>query len=239
MKNLLILLVTALLTTSCTPEDITANNDNNKSSLEIWMGQKTGSTGNWSNLRWMVVLPNGDYFNQLPTDGVLNFSRNQSGGTWGTFTTNGNSGTFINQYETLKVNKISNTEMEIVGYANHLYKLASVDGVKLSGKYVNGISGWSTSGAYPYGVNDAQPMIEFSSNGSFTDKGAFVTNFTMPYQNADRAPGNGTYEIKNFTLTLNYADGRKITKSFNGALNNKVTATSELVFVAGNPFYNK
>lgn len=240
MKQYLLLAAAFILSASCTPEDITSNdNDNNKVTFEIWMGQKTGSVGNWSNLRWMIVLPNGEYFNQIPTDGFLNFSRSQTGGTWGTFSMSGNNGAFANQYETLNVQKINNTEMEIVGYANHLYKLTSVDGVKLSGKYVNSISGWSTSGTYPYGENDAQPMIEFSLNGSFTDKGAFVTNFTIPYQYPEKAPGNGNYEIKNFTLILNYSDGRKITKSFSGVLNNSVTATSELIFVGGNPFYNK
>ncbi len=233
------MLVNVSLTTSCTKEDDMKDINSNDPSFEIWMVQKTGSTGNWSNLRWMIVLSNGKYFNQLPNEGFINFSENQTGGTWGTFAMSNNSGTFTNQYETLNVTKISDTEMGIAGYTNHLYKLASVNGIKLSGKYVNGIPGWSTSGNYPYGPGDAQPMISFESNNTFSDLGAFVTNFTAPYQDAQRAPGNGTYEIKDFTLILNYSDGRKITKAFSGVLNNKVTATSELVLIGGNPFYNK
>lgn len=236
---LLVLLVNLSAIASCTKGDDINNNNSDNAPFELWMGQKTGSSGTWSNLRWMVILPGGDYFNQLPGEGFLNFSRSQTGGTWGTFTSNGNSGTFTNQYETLNVTRISDTEMEIAGYTNHLYKLAFVDGVRLSGKYVNGIPGWSTSGNYPYGSNDAQPMIQFESNGNFSDKGAFVTNFTMPNQDPQRAPGNGTYEIKNFTLILNYSDGRKIAKAFSGVLDKKVNAGSELVLVGGNPFYNR
>lgn len=213
-------------------------NNGSKPPFEIWMGLKTGSTGNWANIDWKIVLPDGSYFNQLPREGFLEFSKNQTGGTWGTFTISGNSGAFQNQYETIQVKKISDTELEKVGHTNKLYKLASVDGLKLSGKY-NTIPNWSTISNYPYGPNDAQPMISFNANGTFVDQGAFVTNFSMPDQDPQRAPGNGTYEIKNFTLILNYSDGRKITKSFSGALNNKVTATSELVFVGGNPLYNK
>lgn len=237
--SLLVLLVNLSAMASCTKEEDGNNNNSENAPFELWMGQKTGSSGTWSNLRWMVILPGGDYFNQLPGEGFLNFSRSQTGGTWGSYTSSGNSGTFTNQYETLNVARISDTEMKIEGYINHIYKLASVDGILLSGKYVSGIPGWSTSGNYPYGPSDAQPMIQFESNGNFSDKGAFVTNFTMPYQDPQRAPGNGTYEIKNFTLTLNYSDGRKITKAFTGVLNNKVTATSELVLIGGNPFYNK
>lgn len=245
MKMYTLLAIAFTIFSSCakdstTQEDVNHNNTPNPTSppFEIWMGQNTGSMGNWSNLRWMIVLPSGDYFNQLPTEGFLNFSINQTGGTWGTFTMNGNSGAFANQYQTLQVNKISATEMEIVGYTNHLYKLASVNGLWLSGQYVNGIPGWST-GSYPYGPNDAQPMIEFSNDGTFNDKGAFVLNYSMPYQHPERAPGNGTYEIRDFTLILNYSDGRTVTKAFTGLLNNQVTATSQLVFVGGNPFYNQ
>lgn len=227
---------------SCSQEDdhITDNgqNNGNNSPFEIWMGLRSGSIGNWSDLRWMVVLPDGDYFNQLPLEGFLDFSRNQTGGTWGTFTMNGNSGSFTNQYETLYVNKISDSEMEISGYTHHLYKLANVDGVKLAGKYVNGIPDWSTSGNYPYNPGDPQPMIEFFTDGTFVDFGAFVLNFTMPYQYPERAPGIGSYEIENFTLILNYEDGRIIPKAFSGVFNNQVTANSELVLVGGNPFYN-
>ena len=60
----------------------------------------------------------------------------------------------------------------------------------------------------------------------------------MPYQNPDRAPGIGTYEINNFTLILNYDDGRIITKAFSGIFNNPVNSSSELVLIGGNPFYN-
>ncbi|HMM15984.1 MAG TPA: hypothetical protein PLS87_11305 [Ferruginibacter sp.] len=234
-KYLLIALIVFTAFVSCSKDDNADNPD--RQALEIWMGQKTGSTGDFSNLRWMVVLPDGAYFNQLPSEGFLNFSQNQTGGSWGTFTMNGNSGTFTNPYETLQVNKISNTEMGIVGYVNHIYKLVSVEGLKLSGKY-NTIPNWSTIPNYPYGANDPQPMFEFTTAGTFNDMGAFVTNFSTPYQDPQRAPGNGTYEIKNYTLILNYSDGRKITKAFNGAFDNQVTATSELVFIGGNPFYN-
>lgn len=224
---------------SCAKTDATDANDKDSiPSLEIWMGLKTGSTGNWANVDWKVVLPDGSYFNQLPREGFMNFSKDQSGGTWGTFVLNGNTGTFQNQYESLQVKKISDTELEKIGYTNRLYKLAPVDGLELSGKY-NTIPNWSTMSNYPYGSSEPQPLISFSQDGTFSDMGVFVTNFSMPNQDPQKAPGDGKYEIKNFTLILNYSDGRIITKAFSGALNNKVTATSELVFIGGNPLYIK
>lgn len=238
-RHFLILLFTSfIMILSCSNDDNTSENQSDVQTLEIWMGQKTGSVGDFSNLRWMIVLRNGQYFNQLPTEGFLNFSNNQTGGTWGIFSMNGNSGSFSNQYETLNVNKISDSEMEIMGYTNHIYKLSAIDGLKLDGQY-NTIPNWSTISNYPYAPNDPQPMIEFDSNGTFNDMGAFVLNFTLPYQYSERAPGSGTYEIKNFTLILNYSDGRKITKAFSGIFNNQVTSNSGLVLIGGNPFYNE
>ncbi len=230
-----------MLVTSCSKTDVKSNDDNDnggKPPFVIWMGLKTGSTGNWANIEWKVVLPDGSFFNQLPREGFLDFSKNQTGGAWGTYTMNGSTGTFQNQYETIEVKKISDTELEKVGYSNRLYKLEPVDGLKLSFKY-NTIPNWSTIPNYPYGPSDAQPMISFEANGTFDDLGAFVTDFLRPYKDPQIAPGSGTYEIKNFTLILNYSDGRKITKAFNGVFNNKVTTTSELFFIGGNPFYSK
>lgn len=226
---------------SCAKADVEPNDDDNngnKPPFEIWMGLKTGSTGDWTKTDWKVVLPDGSYFNQLPREGFLDFSKNQTGGAWGSFAMNGNTGSFQNQYETIEVRKISDTELEKVGYTNKLYKLASVNGLKLSGNY-NTIPNWSTIPNYPYGPNDAQPMISFAENGVFNDLGAFVTNFLRPHTDPQRAPGTGTYEIKSFTLILNYSDGRKITKAFTGVFDKKVNATSEIVLIGGNPFYNK
>ncbi|HMR91802.1 MAG TPA: hypothetical protein PKC69_05795 [Chitinophagaceae bacterium] len=238
-KYLPVFIFSMVMMAFCTRRNTSSDGGNpGKPPFEIWMGQKAGSTGNWTKLDWKIVLPNGEYFNQLPAEGFLNFSRSQAGGTWGTFVMNGNTGSFTNPYESIEVKKISETEMERTGYTNRLYKLAPVDGVKLSGKY-NTIPNWSTIPNYPYSATEPQPMIEFTSAGTFRDMGAFVINFTMPNQYPERAPGNGTYEIKNFTLILNYEDGRKITKAFSGVFNNKVTAASELVLVGGNPFYNK
>lgn len=234
-----VLSIVALI--SCSKAEVDPNDDHNNSGnppFEIWMGLKTGSTGDWTKVDWKVVLPDGSYFNQLPTEGFLLFSKNQTGGTWGTFVMNGNSGTFQNQYEILEVKKISSTELEKVGYTNRLYKAASVNGLKLSGKY-NTIPNWSVIPNYPYAPNDAQPMISFDANGNFNDQGAFVTNFLRPHTDPQRAPGTGTYEIKNFTLILNYSDGRKITKAFTGVFDKKLTTASEIVLIGGNPFYNK
>lgn len=237
----IILPVMVLAMTCCTKSDVQSQDDTDNpasTSISIWMAQKTGSTGNWSNMEWKIVLPDGSYFNQLPREGFLNFSRNQAGGTWGTFSMSGNNGVFQNQYETINVKKISDTELEKVGYTNRLYRAASVDGLKLSGSYTS-IPNWTVSGNYHYGSTDAQPMISFDLSGKFVDKGAFVTNFSLPLQDPESAPGSGTYQITAFTLTLNYGNGRIVTRSFTGTLNQKPIATSELVFLGGNPFYNK
>jgi hypothetical protein len=53
-----------------------------------------------------------------------------------------------------------------------------------------------------------QPLVTFTRDGHFEDRGGFATPCTSaPDPNA---PGSGTYEIRDYSLVLSYADGRTV-----------------------------
>ena len=82
---------------------------------------------------------------------------------------------------------------------------ASVDGAKLDGT-------WILKGQYSDGRPD--PFITFTPSGEFKDQGAVnVLNHGYPLE---EPPGAGTYEVKNFTLTLRFSDGRRYRLAFPG-----------------------
>jgi hypothetical protein len=56
---------------------------------------------------------------------------------------------------------------------------------------------------------------------------------TVDCLNAAKDPGSGTYEVKNYSITFNYSDGRKIKIAFIGSdydKNNQSPATLTLSF---------
>ena len=72
--------------------------------------------------------------------------------------------------------------------------------------------------------DDDKPIISFSRDGRFVDGGLFKAGYLPipenydadgpPVGEADVAPGQGWYEIVDFTLILNYDDGRTRTAAF-------------------------
>ena len=62
------------------------------------------------------------------------------------------------------------------------------------------------------------PSIRFTSDGKFIDNGAVRVLYHeyMDCINPALQPGSGTYEVKDYTVHFNYADGRKIKIAFIG-----------------------
>jgi hypothetical protein len=62
------------------------------------------------------------------------------------------------------------------------------------------------------------PAITFTADGRFSDNGA-IRVLTHEYNdciNPGILPGSGTYEVKDYTITFNYTDGRKVKIAFLG-----------------------
>jgi len=83
----------------------------------------------------------------------------------------------------------------------HTYqRIAPVDGARLDGTW--------TMSANP---GDKIPKITFREDGTFSDDGALkvLEHHLYRLYGIAAKPGDGTYEVKNFTMLFHYADGRE------------------------------
>ncbi len=85
-------------------------------------------------------------------------------------------------------------------------KSVSVDGATFNGTYA--LSSKNFLGE----ETGKKPVIQFTSDGQFSDNGALkiLSHTTVDCLNPAKEPGNGTYEVKNYSVVFNYADGRKL-----------------------------
>jgi hypothetical protein len=106
----------------------------------------------------------------------------------------------------------------------------------------NGVDGARFSGTYAMSSKDflgqetgITPLITFTADGKFTDKGALkiLNHKNVDCINEANDPGSGTYEIKNYSLIFSYTGGRRIRIAFLGTdydKNNPSPATLSLSY---------
>jgi hypothetical protein len=83
-----------------------------------------------------------------------------------------------------------------------------------------------------YGIH---PVITFTADGKFNDNGAIriLNHEGNTCVNPGFKPGSGTYDVKDYTVTFNYTDGRKIKIAYLGTgydKNNLSPATLRMSF---------
>lgn len=189
---------------------------------------------------YFLVYPNGDYYPGFPLDGLhtLDNTKKQND-SWGKMIMNGNKGKFQSKYDVIELEKVSPGLMKRPGYTFQLRKMVSVDGLLLDGEW-GPYADWEKQphlSAAGYNGTGVRNVIAFKKDGSFTDYGFFVTNLSRPNEAPERAPGKGTYAIKNFTLLLKYDDGRMIYKAFTGAGSINPAKVDKAIYINENPCY--
>ncbi len=105
----------------------------------------------------------------------------------------------------------------------HFYKKSTVDGARFNGTYTMSES---------YGIH---PIITFTADGKFNDNGVVRTLYHdgNTCVNPGVKSGSGTYDVKDYTITFNYTDGRKIKIAYMGTdydKNNLSPATLHMSF---------
>ncbi len=215
--------------------EATSNKDN---LVGVWMGlvNRWATTGYYtSQFDYMVMFDDGTCFNQMPLEGLANFDRDKSRSDdkelWGTYTYNGSSGV-VKIEEYVPDDLVMDEEGKLKIGADPYYQCRSVDGLGLEGT-------WSLF-ADPNDQKEFQKeAISFTLDGKFDDKGIFSTNsFYLPEQlenydvpEENIAPGQGTYEITDFTLTLRYDDGRVRKASFSLFFGSEKQPHPNIIFV--------
>ncbi len=214
--------------------------------IELWMSLKlTGvSSGVYGDIpsdaadaEFYALFPNGDYYPHYHFEGMGNaIMTPNSDDSWGKYNSSGNKINFKSKYDAFVIEKKTATKYSKTGSVFTFYKCASVDGLKLEGGW-SSIPNWSTNDYFKQ--EGSRRVIYFEKNGTFKDRGIFVSNSDYPNQYPKDAPGSGTYSINNFTLTLNYADGRRRTCALTGNFDKNPATDNRILYIAGNLYYNK
>ncbi len=182
----------------------------------VWQGISL-STSATVGIRYKVFSPiflsNGQaYFGpKFPTEGLdevdTRIPPELHRRDWGTYTFSNGTGVLKMPYANIPLRMENNKLIITANQTDHrFFQLKSVDGARFNGTYV-------MSESY-----EKIPVITFTSDGKFIDKGAIkvLTHELNNCINPALEHGSGTYEVKDFTITFNYTDGRKIKIAFPG-----------------------
>jgi hypothetical protein len=164
---------------------------------------------------YKVFFNNGKSLDVMTVRGLYNYNvtteTNLSVGTYSFANGKGANYKYAGQKSPDVLQLIKNNQLKIDN--NTYYKSESINGAKLNASF--------TSFANP---NDPQleilsygekPKITFYSTGKFKDEGLFNTYLFDKVTNPAAAkPGNGVYELKDFSIILKYDDGRTRQQAF-------------------------
>ena len=222
-----------VLTVACGSDDDSFRYD--VDSLEgVWMSFKDGS--GFNNVKWIVFDGEGYIIDDLPRMGLYEITESDlSGYTLGTYSVSGRTVQAGTAYSSYTFNWEDVNILTREGYAYKFYRCIVRDNLRLNGS-------WTTysNASDPYlDQPGARPVLTLGSDGTFTDRGLWVTNFTDPYANAEASPGDGTYQILNYTLILSYSDGRVIKRSLTGTVNQDPSGSADLLYIGNNPVHKR
>jgi hypothetical protein len=182
----------------------------------VWTGviQSTGAaTGLRIDAFVPIFLTNGQvYFGpKFPTQGLKELNTRIPpelyARDWGTYTFNQGRGVMTMPYGTIPIRTEGNRLIVRTNQQDWSFeKLGQVDGAVFNGTYAL------------RAVNGQIPSIVFSSDGRFTDSGALNVLFHLDNSclNPAATPGSGRYEVRDYSATFTYSDGRTMTLAFLG-----------------------
>lgn len=168
----------------------------------LYIGYKMrGLIGLKTHFEYLVFFPDGNLVRYLPEHGLDNFdfraALRESRDYCGRYRISGNQIAITWADNNTEIAARDGTALKIGG--DSYFPVPRSDGLKLNGTY------------HQEGTDVTPYFIRFTADGRFNENG--ILNL-LAYSDNQQAPGNGTYRIGNNTITLNYADGRKVPLSF-------------------------
>ncbi len=196
----------------------------------VWMAFTNDFSSTTMVFKWRIFFTNGKTIYNYPAKGLLNyagavepsfdfeaynFSNNK-----GTITAVDNSNNIHNNLQLINAGQLK------IG-STTFYRCSNVDNVKFEGTYTNALKLEENNN-----TNGTKTILHFTKNGKFIDEGYWATFLENNSDNytAENAPGKGTYELKDFTLTLKYEDGHTKQVPFNFTLN-KNASNHQMIFI--------
>jgi hypothetical protein len=198
-------------------------------------------------IRWRTFFADGTAFEGLPEHGMLRLdlaaerANPYNGAFWGQWSASGDrvsmrqlSGRTLDY--TLRDGELVE-DPKTSGNARFT-RLASVDGLRLNGTWSTSQQ-WNESNA---GSNwTSVPVIQFSRDGRFVDRGAFMYTGIerLTAENVQRHPGKGSYDIRSFTLTLRYDDGREVLRALVPPMKKDAAVDDRVIYIGQFPFHRQ
>jgi len=247
------ILILSLMFSACGGSDGSDENNNGDPSSGIPQG-KSGIVGVWigydwngytNSLRYIVFYEDGAFRFTLPEKGFVGFDKakdkidNHGKNIWGTYTFSGKTGTW--KYDAEGAKSPDSLTLESDGGLNlgttlykKFYRCAIVDNYKLNSSYTPYSDPTDLTTFYSSGD---RPVISFKSDGTFVDEGLYKfddLNLFFPYFTKK---GSGTYELKDYTLILNYSDSTKVQASFTFKYGTNIKDASDSIIFNNRSFY--
>jgi len=183
--------------------------------------------------RYLSFYGDGVYFEDIPRMGYAGAERESLRSDpnvkdfWGTWSMSGTHGEarrpVLTTPYTIKL--VSKDEIEYG--STHFYRCAPVDGLRLNGA-------WTTY-ADPedpvLSTPGMHPVLHFQADGRFRDDGLWATVLGIGMDEITKAPGEGAYEIRDYTLILRYDDGRVRYSALTMFLKGKAEPSPKLLYI--------
>jgi hypothetical protein len=205
--------------------------------LSVGMAKPGASLGAEIKVKQAIFFSNGQaYFGpKFPTEGLdeldtwMRAELNRR--DWGTYTFSSGKGVLKLAYGDIPL-KMENNKLVITANntAHGYIKINTVDGARFNGNYA------FSSKDFAGQETGKTPLISFTADGKFTDKGAMSIMYHEYNDclNAAKAPGSGTYEVENYSVIFNYTDGRKIKIAFLGTDYDKKNQSPATITMSSN-----
>jgi len=168
----------------------------------LYVGYKIrGMIGLETHFEYIAFFPDGNAIRYLPEEGLENFdfgaALRTSRDYCGRYHVDGESFAITWADNNTESGVRKGARLHIGG--DEYMPTSHSDGLKLNGTYRR------------EGTDLARSYIRFTPDGRFAENGMLTL---VAYSGSNSSPGSGSYHIKNNTLTLDYADGRRIPLSF-------------------------
>ena len=177
--------------------------------------------------RWYVFFKDGRVYEDLPPEGLWEFSGGNAA-YWGKYQGGQIARAGARVTETVVE---GNGRMTVDG--TQFVKCAGVDGLRLEGAWTSFAD--ANDPALMQIPVGRRPLIRFSRDGRFVDEGVFGS-ILQGY--GDAPAGQGTYEIREFSLVLRYAGSEVRRVAISGLLAADPAVKNEVLFL-GRAQFNK
>jgi len=188
----------------------------------VWTGLKLDLTARTGSLDFksstLAIYSNGQAFYSAKLQTFLfeganpALAREITPRWWGTWTFDKGAGTLRMIYGDIAMELQGEHLILTTNKTPHkFFRLEPVDGARFDGT-------WAFAE-----YNGRIPKISFTADGRFKDQGALnvLEHSTYKLYATTQKSGEGTYEVKNYTVLFHYADGREFTSAFLGLLHKK------------------